>query len=149
MPTPCPICGARLAEGETCASIFDTFLVLEFSDPAYGEVHMLTVACFMIQHNRYSDSALLWMRDTLAAHLDGGLSPQEIRRGMGITAANDQRAWKVLRQPDEHLLPAVAWSVTIADVAHAYHGAAGYCAQIRRWARATLNEMPALLPPSA
>ncbi|QYR19267.1 hypothetical protein KZ483_15075 [Paenibacillus sp. sptzw28] len=28
-------------------------LALEFSDPGYGRVHFLTVACFIIQHNRY------------------------------------------------------------------------------------------------
>lgn len=149
MPTTCPTCGAKLDDDQTCASIFDAFLALEFTDPAYGEVHLLTVACYMIQHNRYSDAALVWMRDTLAAHLDGGLSPQEIRRAMGLTAASDQRAWKVLRQPGERPLPAVAWSLTIADVARGAHDATAYCALIRRWARATLAEMPALLPPLA
>ncbi len=59
MPTICPVCGAVLPEGSTCQSIFDEFLNLEYTDPAYGQVHYLTVTCFMIQHERYSDEALI------------------------------------------------------------------------------------------
>lgn len=58
----CPECGATWLEDSTCQSVFDEFLVLEYSDPAYGEVHFLTVVCFMIQHGRYSDEALVWIR---------------------------------------------------------------------------------------
>ena len=58
MRSTCTECGAALDE-TTCQSIFDSFLVLEFSEAAYGAVHMLTVACFMIQYRRYSDEGLV------------------------------------------------------------------------------------------
>jgi hypothetical protein len=49
MPHCCPECGSRLNDGITCQSILESFLALEFSDPAYGAVHFLTASCFMIQ----------------------------------------------------------------------------------------------------
>jgi hypothetical protein len=60
MPARCAECGAVLPEGETCQTIFESFMALEFSDLAYGEVHFLTVACYMIQHGRYGDEVLAW-----------------------------------------------------------------------------------------
>ena len=61
MAGACAECGAIIDQEESCQEIFDRFLVLEFSDPEYGAVHFLTVACFMIQHRRYSDAALGWI----------------------------------------------------------------------------------------
>lgn len=54
-------CSAVLNETNNCQVIFDSFLVLELTDPGYGEVHMLTVACFLIQHGRLSDEGLAWI----------------------------------------------------------------------------------------
>ena len=51
----CPLCGAKWKNSLTCQEMFDEFLALEFSDAAYGKVHLLTVTCFMTQHQRYSD----------------------------------------------------------------------------------------------
>ena len=143
MPNICSECGAVFDAGVSCQSIFDSFLALEFTYPGYGEVHMLTVACFMIQHGRYSDEALVWIRRQLQAHLNEGVPVAEIRRGAAKETGQHVRTWKVTRRPEGPPMPKVAWSMTIADVAASYHDAASYCDLVRRWARITLQEMPA------
>jgi len=141
MTTTCPDCGAALPEGATCQSIFDEFLVLEFTDAGYGTVHMLTVACFMVQHGRYSDAGLRWIERQLSAYLEEGMTTEQIRRQAARETGQDKRSWKVTRQPDEPPLPRIAWSLTIADVAANYHDAESYRQWITRWAQATLTEM--------
>ncbi len=47
MSERCTECGAVLPEGSTCQTIFDEFLILEYTNPVYGQVHFLTVACFI------------------------------------------------------------------------------------------------------
>jgi hypothetical protein len=139
----CPECGAVLSEGSSCQAIFDSFLVLEFTHPEYGEVHMLTVACFMIQHGRYSDEALTWIEPTLRAHLEEGVPAQHIRQQAGKETGQDRRTWKVTRQLGARPLPKIAWSMTIGDVAAQYEDARSYCELVRQWARTTLSEMSA------
>lgn len=137
----CAECGALLIKGETCRSVFDSFLVLEFSDSAYGAVHMLTVACYMIQHACYSDNALAWIEKQLRDHLHGGIPVEQIRKQSGIAAQPASRSWKVTRQSGDPVLPKIAWSMTIMDVAQKYQNAAHYCALVKDWAQVTLNEM--------
>ena len=141
----CPECGARLPEGTDCQTLFNSFLALEFTDPAYGEVHMLTVACFMIQHRRYSDEALVWMAKQLRAHLEEGLPVQVIRRQAGEQAAQGRRDWKVNRLPGARQLPDIFWSITTVDVADHMSDPGQYCESVRNWARTTLKEMAPLL----
>jgi len=141
----CPECGAQLDDDATCQSIFDNFLALDFSDPAYGEVHFLTVACYMIQHNRYSDEALLWIRPQLHAFLAEGVNPAEIRRRAAVETGNGQRDWKVVRSPQARLLPKVLWQITIVDVAVHAANAASYREWVRRWGESTLKQMDVLV----
>ena len=117
----CPVCGAVLPEGSTCQSIFDDFLNLEFTDPAYGEVHYLTVTCFMVQHKRYSDEALIWTKATLRAYFDEHLTAHQLRQRAAQATKRGTRTWKVARRADARTLPKVAWSMTIADVAQSTH----------------------------
>lgn len=141
----CPDCGARLGMSETCQSIFDALLALEFSDPAYGEVHFLTVTCFMIQHNRYSDQALAWIRPQLHAFLAEGVNPVEIRRRAAVEMGNGQRDWNVVRSPQDRPLPMVPWQVTIVEVAEQVGDAASYRKAVRLWGESTLKQMDVLL----
>ena len=141
MPDTCPECGARLSGNASCQAIFEDFLVLEFTDPGYGAVHMLTVACFTIQHGRYSDEALVWIEGKLREYLEEGSSTEQIRRQAGKEADQQARTWKVTRQPDAPRLPKIAWSMTIADVASRAQDAKSYCEQVELWARVTLHEM--------
>ena len=112
----CSLCGAATDAAITCQDRFDEFLALEFSNPAYGKVHMLTMSCFMIQHQRYSDPALLWMQHTLRDVLENGVNPSEIRFQMSSEVDQGKRDWKIERQPHERELPHIHWSITIADV---------------------------------
>jgi hypothetical protein len=123
MPHPCPGCGAVHREDTSCQAVFASFLALELSDPGYGEVHMLTVACYMIQHARCSDEVLLWIRDKLRAHLEGGLPVDAIRRQAGREAGQRSRTWQINRPPGARPLPTIAWTMTIADVGGANHDA--------------------------
>jgi hypothetical protein len=145
MQNICPECGAILNEGSSCRTIFDSFLVLEFTKPAYGEVHMLTVACFMIQHRRYSDEALNWIEEKLRANLEGGIPAEQIRRQASKETGQGKRTWKVTRRSGDSPLQKIAWSMTIADVASKYHDAESYRDCINQWARTTLLEMKPLL----
>lgn len=145
MAYPCPECGAILSEGVTCQDLFDSFLVLEFSDPGYGEVHMLTVACYMIQHGRYSDEGLAWIESKLRAYLEEGVGVAEIRRRAAQETGQSKRTWRVARPPDAPPRRKIAWSMTIADVATQYRDARSYCELVRQWARATLREIKPLL----
>jgi hypothetical protein len=145
MTSTCPECGAHLLDDATCQSLFDSFLALEFSDPAYGAVHLLTVACFMVQHGRYSDEALAWTEQTLRLYLEGGLTPAQIRREAARQTRPGLRAWKVGRPPGAPPPARVAWSMTIADLAASAAHASSYCAAVERWARLTLQEMQPLL----
>ena len=141
----CPECGAVLSAGSTCHTIFEECLSLEYTNLAYGQVHLLTVACFMIQHGRYSDEALTGMQPLLRAALDEQLSAQHLRERAAKGMSDATRSWKVIRQPDAPPLPKVAWSVTIADVAQSMQDPQKYCEQVKQWARVTLQQMPALL----
>ena len=144
MPNRCVECGAVLPEGNTCQTIFDEFLSLEYTNPAYGQVHFFTVACFMIQHGRYSDAALNWMQSMLRAALDEQLTDQQLRQGAAQSMADAARTWKVTRQADERPLPRVAWSMTIADIAQSMQDPEKYCEHVKQWAQATLQQMAAL-----
>lgn len=145
MSNTCPECGAFLPDGNSCQEIFDSFLVLEFTHPAYGEIHMLTVACFLIQHGRYSDEGLTWIAEKLRSNLEDGVSADQIRRQATKEMDQKKRTWKVNRSSEPPLLPKVAWSMTIADVAAKYKDAESYCKLITQWAKITLQEMKPLL----
>ena len=145
MPSTCPECGAALDE-TTCQLIFDSFLALEFSDPAYGDVHFLTVACFMIQHKRYSDEGLVWIEKKLRDVLVNEVPVDEIRRQAGRETGQGKHTWKVTRQPGERALPKIHWSMTIADVASSFRDAATYCELVKEWANKSVREMKPWLP---
>jgi hypothetical protein len=141
----CSVCGAVLPEGSTCQSIFDEFLSLEYTDPAYGEVHYLTVTCFMVQHERYSDEALIWTKATLRAYFDEQLTAYQLRQRAAQATNRATRTWKVTRRADALPLPKVAWTMTIVDVAQSIQDPEKYCEQVRRWAGATLQQIECLL----
>ncbi|NLH00025.1 MAG: hypothetical protein GX491_21920 [Chloroflexi bacterium] len=144
MPDQCPDCGALLDGGASCKAIFDAMLVLEFTDPGYGAVHMLTVACYMIQHRQYSDEGLVWMEKQLRAYLEEGVSTEAIRRKAAGETGQDRRSWKVTRPPGAPPLLKINWSMTIADAMPSPEDAPPaevYRERVTEWARVTLREM--------
>lgn len=138
----CPECGALCPAERTCQSIFDECMVLEYAHPtAFGKVHMLSVACFMIQHGRYSDEALTWIEQQLREHLEHGVPVQHIRQKAARQTQQRGRTWKVTRPKGAAALPHVAWSMTIVDIVPALQDPDRYCQEVERWARNTLQEM--------
>jgi hypothetical protein len=143
MKETCGECGARAGAGKSCQAIFDEFLALEFSDPSYGAVHFLTVACFMVQHGRYSDEGLKWIRGMLRRYFDEALSAEQLRELAGKDTSSAQRTWKVGRAPGAPPAPRIAWRMTIQDVAAQQRDAESYRRLVRQWARETLSQMEA------
>jgi hypothetical protein len=137
----CPECGGTYKDNRTCQQIFDEFLALEFTEPSFYEVHFLTVACFMIQHRRYSDRALVWIDSKLRDYLDKGLSSDKIRAHTNWESSQENHKWKILRGPHDRKLPEIAWSKRISDVAYPENEPAAYCREITDWARSTREEM--------
>lgn len=137
----CAECGAAHQDGGRCQAIFDALLQLEFTDPEYGEVHFLTVTCFMIQHGRYGDEAISWARSMLGAHLNSGLTNAQLRALAAEGMQSGKRTWKILRAADAPPLPRTTWEMTIADVAESYRDAESYRQLVRQWARSTLRQL--------
>lgn len=144
MSGKCAECGAVPSERSTCQTIFDEFLGLESTNKVYGEVLDLTVACFMIQHGRYSDLALTWMKSMLRADLDE-------QPGQGAAPGMDDatRSLKFTRQADERPLPKIAWSMTIVDVNQSIQDPEKYIEHVKKLAQATLKQMDGLFPKSS
>ena len=146
MTDSCPSCGGKYQDDGSCQTVFDEFIAREFSDPAYGAVHFLTVSSYMIQHGQYSDQALVWIEKQLRNYFEKGFSADQIRLQADKDANQAKRNWKVTRRMDEPAQEKIAWSITILDVARHKRNAESYCAWVQRWARSTLNEMQPLLP---
>jgi hypothetical protein len=144
MPERCPECGAILPEGATCQSIFESFLALEYSDPAYYEAHFAMVSCFMIQHGRYSDEGLAWIKPVLRAYLDQGLSQAALRQLAAKDTSSTTRTWKITRRPGDPPQPKINWSMTIADVARNCKDPESYIRLVNQWSETTSREAEAL-----
>ena len=73
-------------------------LALEFENPGtYGAVHHLTVACYMLQHNRYSREGWLQARALLAEFVDQGANPDQVRREHRQAFNQQKRTWSFTR----------------------------------------------------
>jgi len=141
----CSCCGAKYLNGMTCEEVFHQMLSLEFSDPNFGEVHFLTVACYMVQDGQYSPPALLWVEQKIGEYLKDGLAASQKLRLSARQVDGKQRNWQVLRQPDEPQQDFIPWSTTIQQVFQSYQDPSGYCRAVRHWAEVTLKEMQPLL----
>ena len=136
----CPYCGVEESRDISCRAIWENFLALEFTDPAYGQVHFFTVAAYQIQHQGYSQAALAWIAEHLLRALQG--EPVD-RIRTAAQSAEDQRfrTEKIERQPQEPQLEPVNWRMTILDVYVHMQDAESYCLWIRRWAQAVYEDM--------
>jgi hypothetical protein len=129
-PAVCAFCGADVPGGsEGCRKLFEDLLLLEYSDPSYGAVHLLTVDAYALQHseshgprsNAYHLIRLCWL-------LEHGGDPRIGQAGPRSRALAE--GYKEL----PHLEPAEnRGEVTVADV----HGAAGpeeHGERVKQWA---------------
>ena len=107
MAAMCPECGADWSSGVTCEDDFHQFGYWELADLEHlGSVHHLMVLSYHLQHpSLYSPEALAFAQQQLIDFLEGGVTPQQMRRDMrdvvdsGKRTVQDQRhggaAWQL------------------------------------------------------
>lgn len=147
MPEQCAECGALLPEGRTCQEIFDIFTTLKYLNEDYLHVHFLLVSCFMIQHRRYSNEALVQVQSMLRTYLERPMTVQQLRQLAAQSMNGHTRTWKMNHAEDDSPFPKIAWRITIIDVAqNSQEGqdVEQYCTQVKQWARSTLEQMSSL-----
>ncbi len=137
-PARCPHCGASEAD-ESCQSRFDRALSLEFTDPEFGAVHLLTVTAYALQHDRYSHAGWLAAREVLRGVVDEGLRPHEVagryrRLGEG----------SISRGEPFGDFARISWRRTIADVRTG--DAATYRGDVEAWAASVLEDTAPVVP---
>ncbi len=131
MCDPCPECGAT-----GCREKFESMLALEFEDPAvFGAVHHVTVLCYNLQHPaNFSEDALEWMRSTLRAIVEEGLSPAELRQRSRKQYNGQVKVLsKIPKAPRK-----VEWSRTVMDIRT--DAAEVYVSDVMAWAGAILRD---------
>ena len=138
--TVCPECGAP---GGACEDRYHECLVREFSDAAYGVVHHLTVAAYMLQHSsKLSREGWLETRKLLRAFLNENKGPAEIRRLNGRKVDSGRRGWKIASKHGVPLIPGMTWTKTVLDVR--MENPQTYRADVTAWARAALADVEGL-----
>ncbi len=139
----CPECGA--AEN-SCGSRLNELLVLEFTDPAYGSVHNLTVATFMLQHSsRLSREGWLYERRLLGESLLEKKSPDLIRRQNRDLVDSGKRTFKIKSKDGLPVINKTCWTKTILDVRA--ENPEVYVEDVTAWAKAVLKDAEALVVP--
>lgn len=132
----CPACGATQRPGDTCRDRFNRSLARELGHGAYGRVHHLTVAAFMVQHpQELSVRGWLATRRMLARFLREGTSPAAAR---ALAGAGADRRWRITGSPHLDLPADFTWTMIIPDVAAEPPDV--YTAAIIAWAQAVLDD---------
>jgi hypothetical protein len=135
----CSFCGAEFPAGEQCRGYFDQCLAFEYENPtAYGAVHLLTVACYMLQHNAYSRDVWLEARNMVTQFLDKGITPLSIRKQNRQKLDSGHRTWSVTKGAKLSEFYSIHWSRTIADVR--LDSPEHFCADVRVWAASILED---------
>jgi hypothetical protein len=128
---PCTRCGAVVSGGTAgCLRLFQEVLALEYTDPAYGAVHLLTVDAYALQHSEdHGPRSNAFHLIRLCMMLEYG---DDTRIGHGSrwwqASVGGKREIPFLEPPADR------GALTIADV----HGAAGpeeHAERVHRWAR--------------
>ncbi len=136
----CPECGAKNAG---CQARFDEFLALEFTDAAFGAVHHLTVAAFMLQHSsRLTREGWLHERRLLKEFLIENKPPALLRAENRDAVDSGKRTFKIKSVEGRPVLSKTSWRTTIMDVQPG--NADAYCQSITGWAKAVLEESNAI-----
>lgn len=132
--TTCPECGAV-----NCESRFHEFLALEFSDAAYGTVHHLTVAAYMLQHSsKLTREGWLHEYTLLKEFLLDNKTPAFIRRQNKELVDSGKRTFKIKSKSGFPVIAKTTWAKTILNVRA--ENAEVYCADITAWAQAVLKD---------
>jgi hypothetical protein len=130
----CTECGTP-----NCVARFDSFLALEFGNPAYGAVHHLTVATYMLQHSsKLTKKGWLEMRALLRAFLLENKPPAWIRKENKDKVDSGKRAFTIQSKTGARVIEKSAWTKTICDVRAETPEV--YCVDVEMWARAALED---------
>ena len=133
----CPECGAPDA---ACEARFDECLALEFSDAAYGAVHHLTVAAYMLQHSsKLTREGWLYERNLLREFLIENKSPAFIRQQNKDLVDSGKRTFKIRSTDGAPVIYKTTWTKTILDIR--MDNAGDYCEDVRAWAKSVLEDV--------
>jgi hypothetical protein len=128
----CRLCGALVPDGiESCRAIFEEVCVREYSDPAFGAAHLLTVDAYALQHSEehgLRSNAFHLMR--LCLLLEHGGDP---RIGAGPPRATAKALEQHYRRFPFLEPPSQRGEGTIADV-YGAPDAREHSERVRRWA---------------
>lgn len=132
----CPECGAL---DSRCQVRFDEFLVLEFTDAAYGAVHHLTVAAYMVQHSsKLTREGWLHERELLREFLVENKPPAFIRKQNKDLVDSGKRKFKIKSTDGKPVINKTSWTKTILDIRMT--NARDYCEDVNAWARSVLDD---------
>jgi hypothetical protein len=135
----CPECGAPPRRGLTCRQQWDELLALEFSDPRAAPVHLLTVACYQLQHPRtfpLNAAARQQLRELLEDVVIRGRPVAAVRDAMQRRFDGPTRV--EVQGDDQHAPPQGVWTMTVRQVGDADPDA--HVASVRRWAESVCRE---------
>ncbi len=132
----CPECGAP---NSACEARFNECLALEFSDAAYGAVHHLTVAAYMVQHSsKLTREGWLHERELLREFLVENKPPAFIRKQNKDLVDSGKRAFKIKSTDGVPVINKTIWTKTILNIR--MDNAEEYCEDVTAWARAVLKD---------
>jgi hypothetical protein len=139
--TICPECGAPDA---VCEARFNECLALEFSDAAYGVVHHLTVAAYMLQHSsKLTREGWIYERNLLKEFLVENKPPAFIRKQNKDLVDSGKRTFKIKSTDGVPVINKTTWKKTILDIRMA--NAEDYCEDATAWAKSVLEDVDAIV----
>jgi hypothetical protein len=131
-----------LPVGTNCEKYIHQMLYWENEKAVRGRVHHLAVLGYHLQHpSLYSPEGLKYSLQLLLDLLEGGVSPQQVRKQRGSEVDSRQRKWKITGKPGTlgaYTHP-VNWSLTAQDVVNA--GADQYIDKVQAWAHSILADL--------
>ena len=132
----CPTCGAS---DSACETRFHECLAREFEDPAYGAVHHLTVAAYMLQHsNNLTCEGWLHERELLREFLVGNKPPAFIRQQNRDLVDSGKRKFKIKSTDGKPVISKMVWTKTVMDIR--MEDSDSYCKDVTEWAKSVLEE---------
>jgi hypothetical protein len=132
----CSECGLVWLDEINCQDRFHQMLYWEAEDPHLWEVHHLMVLCFHLQHpSLISQKGLEEAKKLLAAFVEKGIQPQQIRDMNRVRLDSGKRDWKIHGSPDSpgSYGKPVRWTMNIENIIEG--GEKDYIENIRRWAQ--------------
>lgn len=140
--TICPECGAP---DTACEPRFKECLALEFSDAAYGAVHHLTVAAYMLQHSsKLTREGWLHECNLLKEFLIENKPPAFIRAQNKDLVDSGKRMFKIKSTNGIPVINKTKWKKTILDIR--MEDAENYRADVTAWARSVLEDVENVIP---